>query len=201
MDAHLAIAELHVFQVQGQNLARAQADEEHQPDQSKIAIGVKASPELGDFFGREWHDDSPLLFEPETPGDGGARPTVAERRSSGVAALEMHLAGGNFLSGVEAVAAAHGAQAMIHGLRSGLGVLFELMTNIVDERGLRDCSERLTLRCEPASKVKKVVGVGVNAQRTERKLAEALTIQKGIRPLNLSSLFVTHGREKRWPAQ
>jgi hypothetical protein len=78
----------------------------------------------------------------------------------------MHLAGGNFLSGVEAAAAAHGAQTMIHGLRSGLGLLFELMTNIVEERGLRDSSERLTLGREPAGKVKKVVGV--NAQRTER---------------------------------
>jgi len=70
------------------------------------------------------------LFEAEAPGDGGTRPAVPERRPSGIAALEMHFAGRNFLSGVEAIAAAHCPEAMIHGLRSGFGILLELMTDI-----------------------------------------------------------------------
>jgi len=57
---------------------------------------------------------------------------------------------------------------MIHRLWTGLGILFELMTNIVDERGLGDFRQRSMLRCEPAREVEKVVSV--NAQRTEREL-------------------------------
>ena len=189
-DAHLAVSELHVFQFQGQDLAGAQAVEEHQPDQCEIAIGAEALPKLGDFFGRERHDHRPILFEAEAPGDGGAKPTVAEWGSSGIAALEMHLAGGNFLPGVKAIAAAHCAQPMIHGLRGGFGILLELMTDIVDDRGLRDLGKRPMLRFEPAGEIEEVVGV--DAQRTGRKLAEALTVQEGIRPVEFSSLVVTH---------
>src|SRR6516162_8870529 len=83
--------------------------EEHQAYESQIAIGAEASPELADFFGRERHDDSPILFKAEAPGYGRARPAVAERGSAGIAALEMRLAGGNLLPGVEAIATAHGA--------------------------------------------------------------------------------------------
>lgn len=115
---------------------------------------------------------------------------TAGRGSFGIAALEMRLAGGNFLTGVEAIAAAHGAQAMIHGLRAGLGTLFELMTNIVDERGLGDFGQRSILRCEPTSEIEEVVGV--DAQRPRGKLAQALGVEKGIRPHDFSSLLVAH---------
>jgi len=81
----------------------------------------------------------------------------------------MHLAGGNFLPGVKAIAAAHCAQPMIHGLRGGFGILLELMTDIVDDRGLRDLGKRPMLRFEPAGEIEEVVGV--DAQRTGRKLA------------------------------
>src|SRR6516164_9057100 len=104
VDAHLSVGELQVLQFQGQDLTRAQAVEEHQPDQCEIAVGAEALPELGDFFGGERHDDPPLLFEAKSPSDGGARPAVAEGGSSGVATLEMHLAGGNLLTGMEAIA-------------------------------------------------------------------------------------------------
>ena len=45
-------------------------------------------------------------------------------------------------------------------------------------------------RCEPAGKIEQVVAV--NAQRTERKLAEALTVEEGIRPFDLSSVFIAY---------
>ena len=159
VDAHLSVGELQVLQVQGQDLTRAQAVEEHQPDQCEIAVGAEALPELGDFFGGERHDDPPLLFEAKSPSDGGARPAVAEGGSSGVATLEMHLAGGNLLTGMEAIAAAHRTQAMIHGLRAGFGILLELVTNIVHEGGLSDLGKRLMLRFKPAGKIEQVIRV------------------------------------------
>src|SRR6266403_2395803 len=184
----LALGELQVSQLKSQDLAGAQTIEEHQAHESQIAIGAETLPELRDFFRREWHDDPPILFEAEAPGDGGAGPTVAERGPLGIAALEMHFAGRNFLSGVEAKAAAHCTEAMIHGLRCGFGILLELMTNIVDDRGLGHLGESSVLRFEPAGEIEKVVGVA--AKRPWGELPESLTIEEGIRPLNLSSLLV-----------
>jgi hypothetical protein len=95
------------------------------------------------------------LFEAEAPGDGGAAPAVAERGPLGIAALEMHFAGRNFLSSVKAIAAAHCTEAMIHGLRCGFGILLELMTNIVDDRGLGYLGESSVLRFEPTREIEK----------------------------------------------
>src|SRR2546421_12876393 len=64
------------------------------------------------------------------------------------------------------------------------------MTDIVDDRGLRDLGKRPMLRFEPAGEIEEVVGV--DAQRTGRKLAEALTVQEGIGRAEFSSLVVTH---------
>jgi hypothetical protein len=138
---------------------RAQTIEEHQAHESQIAISTETLPELRDFFRRERHDDPPILFEAEALGDGGAEPAIAERGPLGIAALEMHFASGNSLPRVEAIAAAHCAQAMIHGLRCGFGLLLKLMTNIVNQRGLGDFRKRPMLQFEPAGKVEKVVGV------------------------------------------
>src|ERR1700756_2706637 len=46
------------------------------------------------------------------------------------------------------------------------------------------------LRFEPAGKIEKVVCV--DAQRTRGKLAKALTVEEGIRPFDLSSIFIAH---------
>src|SRR6516162_5004071 len=43
---------------------------------------------------------------------------------------------------------------------------------------------------EPAGEVEKVVGV--DAKRTQGKLTEALSVEEGIRPLDLFSLLVAH---------
>jgi hypothetical protein len=150
---------LQVFHLKSQHLARTQTIEEHQADESQIAIGAETLPELRNFFRREWHDDPSILFEAEALGDGGAGPAIAERGPLGIAALEMHFAGRNFLSGVEAIAAAHCTEAMIHSLRCGFGILLELMTNIVDDRGLGYLGESSVLRFEPTREIEKVIGV------------------------------------------
>ncbi len=75
----LAFSELQVFHLKSQHLARTQTIEEHQADESQIAIGAETLPELRNFFRREWHDDPSILFEAEAPGDGGVAPAVAER--------------------------------------------------------------------------------------------------------------------------
>jgi len=75
----LAFSELQVFHLKSQHLATTQTIEEHQADESQIAIGAEALPELRNFFRREWHDDRSNLFEAEAPGDGGVAPAVAER--------------------------------------------------------------------------------------------------------------------------
>src|SRR5258708_19935438 len=104
MDAHLAVGKLHVFRLESQNLAGAQAVEEHQAHKSQITIGAEALPELRDFFRRQRHDDPPILFEAETPGDGQAGPAVAERGSFWITALEMHFSTGYLFPALSAIA-------------------------------------------------------------------------------------------------
>ena len=169
MDAHLAVGELQVFELQSQDLAGAQAIEEHQSDQCEITEGAEALPEFGNVLGRKRHDDPPLLFEPETPGDGVARPAVTERGSLSIAALEMHCADRDLPPSVEAITAPHRTQAMIHRLRCGLGILLELRTDIVDQRGFGDLGERLVVWFEPASEVQQVVSI--DTKRSGGKLA------------------------------
>jgi hypothetical protein len=50
--------------------------------------------------------------------DLGMPTAIAERRAGGIAALKVRLAG-NLLSVMEAIEAAHHAQAVVDGLRSG----------------------------------------------------------------------------------
>ncbi len=102
----------------------------------------------------------------------------------------MYFAGGNLLPGVKTIAAAHCAQAMIHGLGSGFRIAIELITDILREGGLSDLGKGQMSRFEPAGEIEKIVGV--DAKRMGRKLAEALTIQESIHPRELSSLVVTH---------
>ena len=48
---------------------------------------------------------------------------------------------------------------MIQSLRCGFGILLELMTNIVDDRGLGYPGESSVLRFEPTREIEKVIGV------------------------------------------
>ena len=69
--------------------------------------------------------------------------TVADRAASRIGALEMGMAAGDLLSEVESVQAANHSQAMIHGLRSRLGLLAQLMADIIQQCGLRDFGKSL----------------------------------------------------------
>jgi hypothetical protein len=179
-----------VFQFQSQDFTGTQAVEEHEPDQCEITESAETSPELGDFFGRERHDDPPILSEAKSAGKGRAGPAVAEGGSLRKTALKMYFPGGDVLPGMEAIAAAHCAQAMIYGLGSGFGIAIELMLDILHKGGLGDLGQRQKLGLEPAGEIEEVVGV--DAERAWRELAEALSVQEGVRPLEFSPLVVTH---------
>jgi hypothetical protein len=79
---------------------------------------------------------------------------------------------------------------MIYGLGSGFGIAIELMLDILHKGGLRDLGQRQTLGLEPAGEIEEVVGV--DAERAWRELAEALSVQEGVCPLEFSPLVVTH---------
>ena len=54
----MRLGQAEILQPQSQDFAGAQAIEQHQAHQGQIAKGAKAVPELGDFLGREGHDDA-----------------------------------------------------------------------------------------------------------------------------------------------
>jgi hypothetical protein len=96
----------------------------------------------------------------------------------------MGLTGRNFLSAMEAVQTTNRAQAMIDGLRRGLGLLVQLMTDIVQQSGLGDLGQRLHRRLQPpAGEVQQVICVG--PQRTQGELPNALAIEEGVGPGDL----------------
>ena len=77
---------------------------------------------------------------------------------------------------------------MIYGLRRGLWLLVQLMTDIVQQRGLGDLGKSLGLALKPTSEVQQVIGVG--AQRTRRQLAKMLGIEKVVDPGDLMALLI-----------
>ena len=77
---------------------------------------------------------------------------------------------------------------MIHGLRGGLGLLVELVTDIVEQGGLADLGQRPGWVLKPAGEVEQVIGVG--SQGTQRQLADALGIEEGIGPGDFLPLLV-----------
>jgi hypothetical protein len=60
-------------------------------------------------------------------------------------------------------------------------MLLELMADIVDEGGLAHLGERWAWRFEPAGEVEQIIGV--SAQRTQRELPDALSVEEGISPV------------------
>jgi hypothetical protein len=61
---------------------------------------METLPALCHYFGRERHDDPPVLFKPKAEGDAAAGTTMAERRVRPVEAL---ISGGNLSSGVKTI--------------------------------------------------------------------------------------------------
>ena len=99
----MAISQLEILQLESQDLTRAQAVEQHQPDQGEIPTGAEAVPEFSYLFGSERHDDTARLAQAQAYRHGTSGPAIAERRSLGVVALKMRRTGGNVTSIVEAI--------------------------------------------------------------------------------------------------
>ena len=101
----------------------------------------KLRPELGDLLCREGLDHAPGLLEAETEGDGAMGAAIAERAACRIGALEMGMAGGDLLSVMESIQTTNHGQAMIYGLRSGFGLLAQLMADIVQQSGFGDLGQ------------------------------------------------------------
>ena len=102
-DAHLCRGQLEILELNGEHFTGPQAIEQHQTRYGQVAKGTKAAPEGGDFIGGKRRNDSLWLLQAQTQGVGAARPAITERRSLGVNALEMAMAGANLGSIVEAI--------------------------------------------------------------------------------------------------
>src|SRR5215467_6518904 len=88
-DADLCVRELKTFELEIEDLTRAEAIQQHQGDQSEISKGAKAAPELGDLAGGEWHNHPPWLPESETGGKDAMWSSVTEWGSCEIGALEV----------------------------------------------------------------------------------------------------------------
>ena len=60
------------------------------------------------------------------------RAAVADRAARCIRALEMGMAGRNLLTVMESIQTTNHGQAMIYGLRRGLRLLIELVTDVVE---------------------------------------------------------------------
>jgi hypothetical protein len=71
-------------------------------------------------------------------GDIAVGTTVADRAAGRIGVLEMGMAAGDLLSDMESIQATNHGQAMVHGLRSRLRLLAQLMADIIQQCGLCD---------------------------------------------------------------
>jgi hypothetical protein len=94
---------LEILQLEGQDLARSQAIEQHQPYQGEVAKGTEATPKFRDFFSRERHDHTLWLPQAKAYGQRAPRPTIAEWAPPRVDALKVRLAGGDLTAIVKAI--------------------------------------------------------------------------------------------------
>jgi len=129
---------------------------------------------------RQGLDDAPRLFEAETEGQGATGTAIAEWGTRCVDTLEMGMAARNLLSDVESIQTTNYGQTMIDGLRRRMGLLIQLMPNIVQQCGLGDFGKRLAPAVKPTREVQKVISVG--AQRAQRQLTDMLGIEKILDP-------------------
>jgi len=102
-DADLCVRELKTFELEIEDLTRAEAIQQHQGNQSKISKGAKAAPELGNFVGGERHNHPPWLAEPETGGKDMMGSSVTKWGSHEIGVLEVRRPGGQRMSGMEAI--------------------------------------------------------------------------------------------------
>jgi hypothetical protein len=101
------------------------------------------------LLGGQGLDDAVRLFEAETESNRTMGTAIAERAPRRIDALEMGITGGNFPPVMESVQTMDHGQAMIYGLRRGLGLLVQLMPDVVQQRRFGDRGEGLE-RLKPA---------------------------------------------------
>src|SRR5215471_8169074 len=167
----------------------AEAIQQHQGNQSQISKGAKAAPELGHLVGGERHNHPPWLPEPKTSGNDTMGSSVTERRSPEIGMLEVVRPCGQWMSGMEAIERAEHAEAMVDGLRSRFGFCIELIADIIEQSRFIHLQQGPRRACQPPPcKVQQIVSV--STQGAERKLAQALGIEKGIGPRDFPPLVV-----------
>src|SRR5262249_17374453 len=101
---------------------------------------------------RRGHDHAARLSQSQVGRNLGLPVAVAERRARGIPARKERLAG-NLLGVMEAIQAAQHTQAVVDGLRRGRGVFVELVTDIVEQKGVRKLTERVARTLEPTCQV------------------------------------------------
>ena len=150
---------------------------------------MEALPELGDLFGRERQDDTLGLFEPEPGAHDATLASVTESRSSLVRTPYLAGACGQRVSGVKTIARAQYGQTMIDSLRSGLWLLLELVTDIIEQSGFIHLEQGTGgMLLPPTCEVQKVISK--STKRTEGALANALGVQEIIGPGDFLPLLV-----------
>jgi hypothetical protein len=95
---------------------------------------------LGHLFSGERDDHALWLFESQT-GGGRSRSAEAQWAARPVNAFAEPILAGDLRLVMEAVKATDRDQAVIHGLRCGLGLLVELVSNIVEQQALVQLGE------------------------------------------------------------
>src|SRR5215472_12483338 len=117
-DVETSFGEGQVQQLELEDFAGAQAIEQHQGHDGQVAEGAEAFPENSHLLGGQGHDHTARLAQSQLASDLRLPTAEAERGARGIPALKVRLPR-NLLSTMEAIEAAHHAQAVIDGLRRG----------------------------------------------------------------------------------
>src|SRR6516164_3453198 len=110
-DMETSFGEGQVLQLELEDFARAQAVEQHQSYDPQVAEGAKAFPETSHLVGGQGDDHTARLPQSQLGSDLRLPTAIAERGACGVPALKLRFPG-NLLSVMEAIEAAHHAQAV-----------------------------------------------------------------------------------------
>src|SRR5215813_5131585 len=134
-DMKTSFGEGQVLQLELEDFAGAQAIEQQESYDGQVAEGAKAFPETSHLVGGEGYDHTAGLPQSQLSADLRLPTAMAERRAGGIPALKVRFPR-NLMSVMEVIEAAHHAQAVIDGLRRRCGLLLELVTHIVKQKGL-----------------------------------------------------------------
>ena len=200
--AQVRFGGLEVIELEAQDFTTAQTVEQHQAHDGEIAESVEAAPEARNLLGGKGLDEATRLLESQSAADDAAWAAVAECRSLRIATLEMRVTGRDLLALMKTIEPLDDDETAIDGFWGRRWSLVQLVADIILERRLGECGERMRWRREgPAGEVEQIKGIGT--QRTRRQLAQSLRIQECVRPQDLLAASIEQairrsaGR-KRW---